>query len=95
MGKESLAIAACPNCAFLLVCQVRLQAGLWMVCEMPDRGDIARAQAVGIETDGHDIIVSREHIKDKMVWPAWWPDTVNIGDGQPLVVERVNHEPTR
>lgn len=94
MGISS-AISSCPGCAFVQVCQVRVNLGLWTVCEMPDKADVDRATIAGIETDGRKIILHREQIKDPLLWPAWWPETVDVGEGGQYTVERVNHESLR
>lgn len=81
---------SCPGCAFIQVCQVRIKASLWTVCEMPDVADLERAKTNGIQTDGRQITLRKDQVSDPLVWPGWWPDTVEIGEGQPLTMERVN-----
>lgn len=94
LGINSAA-SSCPGCAFVQVCQVRVHVGLWTVCEIPDQADLERAAMNGIKTDGRQITLHREQVRDPLVWPGWWPDVVEIGEGQPLTVERVNHESLR
>jgi hypothetical protein len=89
------AVSSCPGCAFVQVCQVRVHVGLWVVCEMPDQADLERAALNGVATDGRQITVRKEQVRDPLLWPGWWPDVVEIGEGAPLTVERVNHESMR
>lgn len=46
--------ASCDDCPQELACMVRVQLGLWVVCELPSRRDIEYALKCGVKIDNVD-----------------------------------------
>jgi hypothetical protein len=53
-AEHSTRKTGCDFCPNLNSCQVRVACGLWVVCELPSRRDIANALKMGIQIDNPD-----------------------------------------